>query len=40
MHTQEEQLAASSGGNSDIATERINCEGISIILRPIKVVLW
>ncbi|KFZ24179.1 hypothetical protein V502_01342 [Pseudogymnoascus sp. VKM F-4520 (FW-2644)] len=29
MHTQEEQLAASSGGNSDISTERINGEGIN-----------
>ncbi|KFY17618.1 hypothetical protein V492_00513 [Pseudogymnoascus sp. VKM F-4246] len=28
MHTQDEQLAASSGGNSALATERINSEGI------------
>ncbi|KFY36521.1 hypothetical protein V495_07844 [Pseudogymnoascus sp. VKM F-4514 (FW-929)] len=28
MHTQEEQLAASSGGNPEIATEHINSEGI------------
>lgn len=40
MHTQEDQLAASSGGNSGIVTERINGEGIPIILRPIKGVLW
>jgi hypothetical protein len=32
MHTQEEQLAASSGGNPELATEHINSEGMLIAL--------
>lgn len=39
MHTYEEQLAASSGSNSVLATERIKDEGISITLRSISGVL-